>query len=86
MKLPQIWVNDGQNTDIYKLRHILNRIKVHLQRSEDSRDEEEDEGEELEEVTDRLFVTILGNHATLCEIVKTRHTPLVSIADNLIMW
>jgi len=48
-------------------------------------DKEEDEEEELEEVMDRSFVTIVENQATLREIVKTRHTPLVKISDSLTM-
>jgi len=38
---------------------------------EDSRDEEDDEGQELEEVTKILFVTTIGNQATLQEISRT---------------
>lgn len=38
---------------------------------EDFRDEEEDEGEELKEVADKLFVTIVGNQATLHKIIRT---------------
>lgn len=52
---------------------------------EDSRDEEEDKGEELEEFVDKLFVIVMGNRATLREIVRTQHTPLVNIANSLIM-
>lgn len=43
------------------MRHVHSRIKMHLHRTEDSRDEEEDEGEEMEEVADKLFVIIMGN-------------------------
>jgi len=65
------------------LRHVHNKIKAHLRCMEDSRDEEEDKGEELEEVANRLFVTILGNQATMCEIFRTRHAPFVIIAKSL---
>ena len=48
-----------------------NMIKAHLQWVEDCRDEVENQGEEPGEVMDMLFFTIVGNHATLREIVRT---------------
>lgn len=69
----------------YRWRHIINKIKVQLQHVEDSRDEEEDEGEELEEFRTKSFVTIVENHATLCRIVRIQCNPHVSIFDSLIV-